>query len=98
MAYFLSSCLSPAECEEHAARLVDVYFEALSAAVAARHAGLDFTALEHEWRALYPVAWADFYRFLLGWSKGAYPFDGYSRRLVAEALATAPALLKRAGT
>lgn len=87
VAYFLSSCLSPAACESSAPRYLDVYFEALARAVESRAAGIDAGALEQEWRSLYPVAWADFYRFLLGWSKERVRFDAYSRRLTEQALA-----------
>ena len=87
VAYCLSSCLPPAECEASADRYLKLYFDALGRAVETRGARLDCTALEREWRALYPIAWADFWRFLLGWSKESYPLDDYSRRLIATALA-----------
>ena len=47
-------------------RGLDRYFEALRAAVQ----GHDPAALEAEWRALYPWAWADLQRFLGGWAPG----------------------------
>jgi aminoglycoside phosphotransferase (APT) family kinase protein len=87
VAYFLSSCLSPAECEAKADGYVSLYFDALLRALEARGARVDCAALEREWRALYPIAWADFWRFLLGWSKESYPLDDYSRRLISSALA-----------
>lgn len=45
-------------------RSLDVYFRTLRAAAR----GVDSGALEAEWRALYPWAWADFHRFLAGWA------------------------------
>ena len=84
---YLISCLSSEECERSAARHLDTYFEALGRALHRLHAELDASAIEREWRALYPVAWADFTRFLHGWAKGAYPFDVYSRRLTEAAIA-----------
>jgi thiamine kinase-like enzyme len=87
LAYFLGSCLTPSECESNVGRHLNTYFELLERALAARGSRVDFPALEREWRALFPVAWADFYRFLLGWAKDAYPFDAYSRKLTDQAIA-----------
>ena len=86
---YLISCLSPAECERSAERHLDVYFRALREALRPLRPDVDAGAVELEWRALYPVAWADFTRFLLGWAKGAYPFDAYSRKQTELALSSA---------
>ena len=62
----------------------------LSHALADAGKTVDFAALEDDWRALYPVAWTDFYRFLQGWSPGHSKLHRYSERLareVVEALA-----------
>jgi hypothetical protein len=47
-------------------RGLDAYFAHLRAALAG---GVEGAALEREWRALFPVALADFDRFLLGWRR-----------------------------
>ncbi len=52
---------------EDARRLLDTYFRALREHLPPE---VDGAALEAEWRALYPWAWADFERFLSGWSPG----------------------------
>ncbi|MBX3198333.1 MAG: phosphotransferase [Labilithrix sp.] len=67
-------------------RLLDAYFRHLRAAVALRAEPVDMDALEAEWRALYPIACADFYRFLAGWSKTHWRSDAYGQRLVREVL------------
>lgn len=67
-------------------RHLDAYFRHLRAAVARRPEPVDTGALEAEWRALYPVACADFYRFLAGWSKAHWRSDAYGQRLVREVL------------
>ena len=88
LAYFLSSCLSSDELEEGGARCVDRYFELLRGELAGRDVDLD--ALEAEWRGLYPVAWADFSRFLAGWAPGHWKLDRFSRRITESVLAGFP--------
>jgi hypothetical protein len=39
---------------------------------------LDFEALEKEWRGLYAFAWADFCRFMQGWSPSHWKMNRYS--------------------
>jgi hypothetical protein len=90
---YLLSCLPASECERSADRHLDTYFRALRHALDTSRSHVDAGAIEQEWRALYPVAWADFTRFLHGWAKGAYPFDAYSRKLTAVAIAHARAAM-----
>jgi hypothetical protein len=69
VAYFLTSCLSNARLVREADGYLDDYFRELREALRRRAAEFgDMVVLEAEWRALYPVACADFYRFLLGWA------------------------------
>jgi hypothetical protein len=82
VAYFLSSCLSSRECERQADGYLDAYFDELQRALPRRDA-----ELEREWRELFPFAWADFQRFLLGWAGGQLERDRYANALV-EVLAT----------
>ena len=86
VAYFLSSCLSPRECEALVPSYLNDYFRELGRAVEITNANVDFTELEREWRALFPLAWVDFYRFLLGWAPGQFDRDPYSERLTREVL------------
>lgn len=79
VAYFLSSCLDEHECRRHAERWLDEYFALLRSALAERRPDVDSHAVEAEWRALYPLAWADFVRFLVGWAPEHYKIHGYSR-------------------
>ncbi|MAY80045.1 MAG: hypothetical protein CL930_04585 [Deltaproteobacteria bacterium] len=75
VAYFVGSCLSGPECERLEGKLLDVYFSALRESLPD---DVDSTALEAEWRSLYTVAWADFQRFMLGWSPGHRKLTDYS--------------------
>jgi hypothetical protein len=96
VAYCLTSCLTPRELERDAPLHLNAYFRELRAAVAARDAGpaqealpdaLDVDALEVEWRELYPLACADFYRFLLGWAGGRESRDAYLEGVTRRVLA-----------
>lgn len=75
VAYFLGSCMSGAECERYEDVLLDFYFAELKQKL---DAALDFEALETEWRQLYPLAIADFVRFLLGWMPTHQKVNKYS--------------------
>lgn len=86
VAYFISSCLDEDECEALESSLLDTYFAALRGALSEANADVDFAALQAEWRALYPVAWTDFFRFLQGWSPGHYKIHRYSQRLARQVL------------
>ncbi|MDX8397485.1 MAG: phosphotransferase [Mariprofundaceae bacterium] len=67
IAYFLSSCLDHSELEGQQSMLLDFYFQALRLALGQIKPNIDANALEQQWRDLYPIAWADFHRFLAGW-------------------------------
>lgn len=88
VAYFIDSCLDEAEIELQEQRLLDCYFDRLEHALARGSKRIDFQALHRSWRALYPVAWTDFFRFLQGWSPGRWTDHPYSQRLAREVLAT----------
>jgi hypothetical protein len=68
VAYFLSSCLASERLQNEAEAHLDEYFSMLARALQEREVPIqEISALICEWRGLYPVACADFYRFLLGW-------------------------------
>ena len=86
VAYFLSSCLDPGELDGLAGPYLDDYFAVLREYLGQRLSRDELTELESEWRSLYAFAWADFYRFLAGWSPGHWKIDTYSARMTDEAL------------
>ncbi len=88
LAYFIGSCLDESACEHREAELLDHYFATLRTALASKHPTIDPAALEAEWRALFPLAWSDFHRFLKGWSPSHWKINSYSERLAHEVLAT----------
>ena len=87
VAYFLGSCLDDATCEAREVELLNEYFAALRRALADRQPEIDSDAVEQEWRALFPVAWTDFHRFLKGWSPGHWKINSYSERVAREVVA-----------
>ena len=76
VAYFIGSCLHENDCERLETKIVNTYFRHLQQALGKKN-----EALENEWRALYHVAWADFHRFLKGWSPGHWKINSYSERI-----------------
>lgn len=81
LAYFVGSCLNEKECEALEPQILDTYFRYLHRALGAKN-----EALENEWRPLYRVAWADFHRFLKGWSPGHWKINSYSERITNEVI------------
>lgn len=81
VAYFIGSCLTEIECERLEVKILDTYFRHLQNALPENN-----DALEQEWRSLYHLTWADFHRFLKGWSPGHWKINSYSERVTAEVI------------
>ena len=82
--YFLTSCFGDDQCDQQYEQLLDFYFGCLDDAL-----GVDFDRfeeLEEEWRSMFAMAWADFNRFLNGWSPGHWKLTPFSQRMTDEAL------------
>lgn len=84
VAYFIGSCFDESNCEKHAQGLLDEYFIALENALRISAGNFkEFDLLEQEWRDLYPVAWTDFHRFLLGWMPTHQKIHRYTEKMTA---------------
>lgn len=79
VAYCLSSCFYEDELTAYESELLDYYFMCFDHALTEYQLCSDFTQIQKEWRELYPYAWADFYRFLDGWSPGHWKMNDYSQ-------------------
>ena len=81
VAYLLSDHPTPHSDVAEAGHL-DRYFAELRAALSGSDAQVDPDAVEREWRELYPIAFADFGRFLAGWAPDVWRRDKHAQRVV----------------
>lgn len=86
VAYFIGSCLYENDCEIYETELLDFYFYALKQSIISKKITVDAEQVELDWRALYPVAWTDFHRFIKGWSPGHWKIHGYSERVAQQVI------------
>ncbi|MFO0677026.1 MAG: phosphotransferase [Polyangiaceae bacterium] len=84
---YLAACLEPTR-RETMDRVVDAYFALLRDGITRHREDVDVDAIEKEWRALFPVAHADFHRFLAGWAPGEWHRDTFARAFVDATLST----------
>ena len=81
---FISSAVRPELCERDAPVLLDHYFEVLKEACL--NSEFDGEKLVLSWRPLYAIAWADFQRFVKGWSPTHWKINDYTEALTTQAL------------
>jgi thiamine kinase-like enzyme len=90
VAYFLSSVLafnaSVSQTNKLVEHYVDYYFAVLKQSLKQQQPSIDANALIQTWRPLFSIAWADFHRFIKGWSPEHPKINAYSEALTAQAL------------
>jgi len=86
LAYLLGSCLTEEECELFEEDLLSFYFDTLKQAIDQHEKHIDFNDLEREWRLMYPIAWTDFSRFLMGWMPTHQKLNSYTKKKEQEVL------------
>jgi hypothetical protein len=84
LAYFVGSCFRDEEAERRESEVLDFYFKELRGFLARIGRDVSADELEADWRPLYRVAWADFHRFMKGWSPGHWKLSDYSERVTME--------------
>jgi hypothetical protein len=84
--YFMSSAIEPEVCEKNEEWILDTYFNLLKTALEHYEKNINIEDIEKEWRPLFCVAWADFQRFLKGWSPNHFKINDYSEELTSRAL------------
>ena len=88
LVYFLSSAMDANSLKHHEEEFLAYYFDQLKMALNEQGKDIDYQLLKTEWQKLYAYAWADFHRFLDGWSPGHWKMHRYSKRLTTEVLNT----------
>lgn len=92
LAYLLGSCLSEQELQAFADQLLNYYFIELFESLRLKHGAREFSSelekdISREWRRLWPVCFADFERFLNGWSPGGgWQRSGYTKRMTNQVI------------
>lgn len=84
--YFISSAVEPESCEQSEEWLLNVYFIELKKAIKIYQSSLNFEDIEEEYRFMYDFAWADFQRFIKGWSPNHFKINDYSDMITKRAL------------
>jgi hypothetical protein len=88
LAYFIGSCLNDNDSKLLESKLLELYFTELKSALISKDFPLNqIEELTQEWSELYYFAWADFHRFLKGWSPGHWKINGYSETIIKKVLA-----------
>lgn len=85
VAYFIGSCMSENDCDLYESELLAYYFQVLEESCSKKGFN-SFEALKEEWSKLYCFAWADFHRFLKGWSPGHWKINSYSERITKKVI------------
>ncbi|WP_261886629.1 phosphotransferase [Vibrio pomeroyi] len=81
VALFMSSAIRPQDCAELEPQVLDTYFQHLKEALAHYQPQLSFDDVEKTWRPMFYVAWADFQRFVKGWSPEHWKINPYTEQL-----------------
>ncbi|MEZ8023524.1 phosphotransferase [Vibrio sp. 1F255] len=86
VALFMSSAVRPQDCAELEPQVLDIYFRHLKEALAYYQPHLSFDEVEAAWRPMCYVAWADFQRFVKGWSPEHWKINPYTEQLTLRVL------------
>lgn len=88
LAYFIGSAFNNDDLVAYEDKVLELYFEQLNRALKKynKHTLINTEQLEAEYRLLYPLAWADFHRFLLGWNPKSWKVNDYMNHMSQKAL------------
>lgn len=88
VALFISSAVESEECAQLEQSLLDEYFGYLRQALVNHQPNLDASDVENAWRPMFTLAWADFQRFVKGWSPTHWKINEYTESVKGRALKT----------
>ena len=83
---FVGSCLEGNLCETQEKSILDHYFNCLAQALEFFNSPIKADSVESVWRPLYAVSWADFHRFLKGWSPNHWKINDYTEKKIRNAI------------
>lgn len=83
---FLCSTLPYQQCQAKVPALLNEYFAILTTALKNKLSNDEIAELEQEWRQLYPVAWADYLRFMQGWNPDNWKINSYTEAMAEQGL------------
>lgn len=86
LVYFMASSLNNEQLNACHGQLLDYYFCVLQQALILSRSDINFTQLKAEYTRLYPFAWADLHRFLLGWDATSWKISDFMTKLSDSAL------------
>ncbi|MGR5340694.1 phosphotransferase [Vibrio astriarenae] len=86
VALFMSSAVEPEHCSKMESWILDDYFHHLHQAIAHYQPTLSPNEVEQAWRPMFAIAWADFQRFVKGWSPNHWKINTYTESLKERAL------------
>jgi hypothetical protein len=87
VAYLLGSALTEKALSENLPYLLDHYFAELGRELMAQGESQAFAQeVIEEWQTLFVIAWADFHRFIMGWSPTHAKNTPFSHDLTEQAL------------
>ena len=79
LAYLVGSCLSNEELYRYEEKILDEYLLHIKNAIQHYNKDISLEDITTEVKRLYPIAWADFYRFLLGWNPESWKICDFMR-------------------
>ncbi|OCQ22062.1 hypothetical protein A7985_09690 [Pseudoalteromonas luteoviolacea] len=82
----LTTVLDSEGLEKHCELLLDKYFQALTTQLNRNQSAIVGKDVENDWRALWPLVWVDFHRFLAGWKPEHPKINDYMKAQSAHML------------
>lgn len=81
LAYLAGSAFTSQQLEAYHTQILDEYIAQVKAALKYYGKQIETDKWERETKQLYPLAWADFYRFLLGWNPKSWKICDYMKTM-----------------